>query len=236
MKKHPLLIFVTSVCIVFIHVLSVIAQQNTLVDFGTSPSENSFGLSGWETVLKSNNLNYTSQGNGGLVATTNPEEFGDYRGVSGTLRSFTVGERIVVTWYNNSDETVFFTARISFSDNNEPNPGNPDGNWYTMRSFADYRTTYSEIQPHATAKTVLNITDFGIHKTDSSYSLVNINLAIEWGSTYEKQFLICDKIELWSDADITPPDSPTALSAAVLSDSKIQLNWSQPADDVGVVE
>jgi hypothetical protein len=211
-------------------------QGITLVDYGSSSTANTFGLAGWTTVLKSGNLNYTSQGNGGLILSTDPGEFGDYRGVSGTPCHFSMGERIVVTWFNNSDETFLFTARISFTDSNQPSPYSQDGDWYTMRSFSDYRVTYTQVSPHSPARTVFNITDAGVHKTDETYTLVNINLAIEWGSTYEKQFLICNKIELLSDADVTPPSPPTGLTASVLSDSKIRLNWTQPPDNVEVVE
>lgn len=212
------------------------AQGITLVDFGASQVTTTFGLTGWNTILKSSNINHTSLGNGGLVIAAESGEYDEYRGISGLSRKFSIGERIVVTWYNNSDEAFYFTSRISFTDRDEPNPDSPDGNWYTMRSFNDYRVTYSEISPHSTVKTVFNITDIGVHKTDESYSLVNINLAIEWGSTYQKQFLICEKIELLSDADIIPPSQPRGLSANALSDSKVQLVWNQPSDNIEVVE
>ncbi len=208
----------------------------TLVRFGTSAENTAFDLEDWNILLKSSQLDYTERGNGGLIATSDPGEYGDFRGVQGTPRSFSKGERIVVTWYNDSDESFFFTARISFTDANEPNEAFPDGKWLTMRSFTDYRLTYSEIFSRGTAKTVFNITDSGVHKTDSTYALVNINLAIEWGSTYQKQFLICEKIELLDDADIIPPAKPSGLNAIVVSDSKIRLSWDAPEDNIGVVE
>lgn len=207
-----------------------------LVDFGASATTNNFDLSGWDSVLKSDNLVYTTQGNGGVVAATEIDEFADFRGVRGTTRAFGPGERIVVTWYNNSDQSVRFTARISFTDANAPGENDQAACWYTMRSFTDYRETYVEVAPQTFAKTAFNITDSGVHQTNASYSLVNINLAIEWGSTYEKQFLVCDKIELRSDADITPPAPPAGIRATVLSDSKIQLNWQPAVDNVAVVE
>jgi hypothetical protein len=213
-----------------------LVQGTTLVDFGSSAPNNTFGLAGWNTVLKSNNLSYTALGNSGVVALSEIDEFADFRGVRGPSRQFTVGERIVVTWFNNSDETVRFTARISFNDANEPNEITPDGHWYTMRSFDDYRNTWAEILPHSTAKTAFNIAGSGVHQTNAAYSLVNINLAIEWGSTYQKPFLICDKIELLPDADLAPPAQPTGLAASAVSDSKIQLNWNVATDDVAVVE
>ncbi|HPG39924.1 MAG TPA: FlgD immunoglobulin-like domain containing protein [bacterium] len=208
----------------------------TLVDYGASAASTTFGLTGWNTVIKSTNIGYTSLGNGGLLLTTEAEEYNEYRGISGVARAFTVVERIVVTWYNNSDESVRFTSRISFTDNNEPDPEAVNNKWYTMRSYNDYRETYTEINSYSTGRTVFNITDSGVHKTNASYSLVNINLAIEWGSTYQKQFLICEKIELLSDADIIAPAQPTGLAANVLSDSKIHLAWNQPTDNVQTVE
>jgi len=179
---------------------------------------------------------YSTAGPGGIVAGSDLDEFTDIRGVSGTPRQFAVGERIVVTWYNNSDEIVFFTSRISFTDEDVPDGGTSEGNWYTMRSFEDYRYTYSEIQPHSSAQTVFNITDTGVHKTDEIYSTININLNIEWFETYQKQFLVCDEIELWSDADISAPEQPTGLTATVLSNTQIRLDWDETSDDVGTVE
>jgi len=212
------------------------SETVTLVRFGSTPGTTTFGLEGWETLLKSGSLNYTARGNGGLVATADPGEYGDFRGVRGTPRRFFRGERIAVTWYNDSDEPVSFTARISFTDADEPDESGADGRWYTMRGFQDYRLTYSEILPRQTAKTVFHIADSGVHRTDSVYTLVNINLAVEWGSTYQKRFLICEQIELRTDADVSPPEKPSGLTASVLSDSEIRLGWNAPADDVGAVE
>ncbi len=214
---------------------SNVKPQTTLIDFGVSASENSFGLEGWNILLLSSNQSYTADGNGGVV-TSNADEFSDFRGIRGTPRHFELGERIAVTWYNNSDEVYYFTARISFTDNDQPNGGSSEGNWYTMRSYLDYRETFSEIQPQGTVITVFNITDSGVHKSDDSFSLININLAIEWGETYPKQNLVCEKIEILDDADIEAPNPPTGVIATALSDSKIELNWNEPADNVGVVE
>jgi hypothetical protein len=212
------------------------AQNVTLVDFGASPAANTFGLDGWNTALLSDNLSYTAKGNGGVVCSTDPGEFGDYRGVRGTARNFTPGERIVVTWYNDSDAAFRFTARISFLDTDNADEAEPEMPWITMRSFTDYRQGYTEMQPHSFAKTVFNIADSGLHKSNGMHSSVNVTLAIEWGSTAEKLSLVCDKIELWTDADIIPPSQPTGLSATVLSDSKIRLNWNAATDNVDVTD
>ena len=213
-----------------------VKSQTTLIDFGTSAGGNTFGLEGWNTLLLSGNQSYTADGNGGVAVTSGADEFSDFRGVQGTPRNFELGERIAVTWYNFSDDVHYFTARISFTDSDEPNGGTSEGEWYTMRSYLDYRETFSEIQPYETAITVFNITDTGVHKTDESFSLININLAIEWGDTYPKENLICEKIELLDDADIEAPSAPSGLVATALSDSKVELNWNEPTDNVGVVE
>ena len=217
--------------------INLSAQTTLLVDFGSSEPGNIYGLSGWNILIKSPNVNYSSAGPGGLLPNAGGGEFDDYQGVEGTSRSFTPGERIVVTWYNNSPtETYSMTARISFEDSNAPNEDGTDGSWYTMRSFNNYHYTYQEIAPGGTCKTVFNITDSGVHATAGDHSLVNVNLNIEWFDSNPKQYILCDKIELYNDADIISPNAPTELIASVLSDNKIELNWTAPNDNVGVVE
>jgi len=207
-----------------------------LVDFGSSAGSTEYGLAGWSTLLMSGNLVFTSTGGGGLRADSDPGEYGDFREVQGAPRKFSRGERIVVTWYNDSDESFPFASRISFTDGDEPDRDDPDGRWFTMRSFDDYRSVYPEIQPHAAAKTVFNIESTGVHRTDSTWSLVNINLWIDDQSSYLKEFLVCDRIELQGDADLAPPGAPAGLAATVLSDSKIRLVWTESADNEAVVE
>jgi len=216
--------------------ISTIFSQTLIVDFGSNQSLNSFGLSGWNNLLLSPNMSYTSAGNGGVVLSNNLDEFSDFMGVKGTPKKFNLGERIVVTWYNNSDNQISFTSRISFTDQNNPSENSSDGNWYTMRSFVDYRITYTIIQPRSYAKTVFNITNYGVHKTDETFSLININLNIEWFDSASKQYLVCDKIEILNDADISPPQKPTSLVATTLSDTNIKLDWNVPSDNTSVVE
>ena len=212
------------------------AQSITLVDFGSTASGNSFGLTGWNQLLKSNKMVYTSAGPGGLVLGSSFSEYSDFMGVKGNNRQFAVGERIVVTWYNNSNEVIRFTSRISFDDPDQPEGGSVTGRWLTMRSFDDYRETFCTIQPYSSCKTAFNIEAAGVHKTTGNHSLVNINLHIEWEQHQYKAYLICDKIELMNDADITPPAKVTGLTASPLSSSKIRLDWNPGSDNVGVVE
>jgi len=215
---------------------SAVSAQSVLVDFGSNSGENSFGMPGWNTLIQSGAMSYTSDGPGGLVAAPSVDEYGDYQGVSGSSHSFSTSDRIVATWYNRSSEAIRFTARVSFTDGDQADGGSSSGRWYTMRSFENYRETWTEAQPGQTVQTVFAVRDKGIHKTDSSYSLVNINLAIEWGSSDMKQHLVCDRIELYEDADDQPPAAPGGLRTTSVSDSKIALAWDIPNDNVGVAD
>jgi hypothetical protein len=221
---------------VFLCLPATTEAQPLLVDFGSSAGGNTFGMSGWTSLIKSGAVDYTADGPGGLVADASVDEYADYQGVRGSSRAFTTAERIVVTWYNRSDETIRFSARISFTDDDQPDGETSSGRWYTMRGEANYRETWTEIGPHETARTMFAIRGGGVHKTDSAYALVNINLAIEWGSSDRKQYLVCDRIQLFDDADITPPAAPSGVQATDISDSKIRIAWTAPADDVGVYD
>ena len=227
LKTFLLLSFFTS---------SLYPQTTTLVDFGAGSNANSFGLAGWNNLLLNPNMAYSSAGPDGVVSYSSVDEFTENMGVSGSDRTFSPGERIVVTWYNNSDDSFVFSARISFDDPDVPLGGAVAGKWFTMRSFTDYRYTYQTIAAHSTAKTVFNIVDSGVHKSDGVHNLVNINLHIEWFELWPKQYILCDKIELLSDADTRPPAPPAGLIAQTLSDSKIQLQWQAPVDNTGVAE
>ena len=193
-------------------------------------------MSGWDTPLRSGVVTYTTDGPGGLVADASAEEYSDFMGVRGTARQFGTQDRIVVTWHNRSAEYVRFTSRISFTDADEPDGGVSSGAWYTMRSAANYRQTWTEAAPGETVQTMFAVCDHGVHKTDGMHELVNINLAIEWGQSDYKQHLVCDRIELFEDNDVTPPAAPRGVQATDLTDSKIRIVWEAPTDNVGVYD
>ncbi len=219
----------------FLSIMAKNAYGVILADFGSSEAENLYGLKNWNTVLKSPNADYTADGPGGLAAVSSLGEYNDYYGIQGIYRDFVPGERIVVTWYNNSSHEIRFIPRISFNDPDYPASGEY-GTWFTMRNFYNYREAMISVPAYSEAKSVFNIIDSGVNSSSGSHNMVNVNLHIEWGENEQKQYLICDMIELLYDADITPPESPANLSAYVLSSSQVSLSWDIPWDNTGIYE
>lgn len=117
-SRAVIAVFLLGCCIA----ASPLSAQTVLVDFGASPTANTFGLAGWNTVMHSPSNVYTSDGPAGLAADTD-DEYADYQGVRGTARRFNDGECILVTWYNRSQDVIRFTARISFTDADQPDGG-----------------------------------------------------------------------------------------------------------------
>ena len=56
MRKHYYFTFIALVVFVLLCPYYTNAQGIILVDFGESPATTTFGLAGWDTILKSNNI------------------------------------------------------------------------------------------------------------------------------------------------------------------------------------
>jgi hypothetical protein len=112
----------------------------------------------------------------------------NYQGVGGSPRSFTDGETVVVTWYNNSSSPVTLTPAVSFNDPNRRYV-DPAGTWYDMTS--------ATIAPYSVAKSQYAVSP----STAGTYSLVNVNV-----NYTNNQVIVCDKIELIR-GDLIPPTS-----------------------------
>lgn len=214
----------------------------TLVDFGASAAENVFGLAGWNMVLLDDHLGYSGAGPAGTTTQASffttysfpLDEFADIQGVQGAPRAFIPGERIIVTWYNTADVPVRFVPRISFDDPDGAGRG-VEGRWYGMRSLNDYQEAFCTAPALGTCQSVLNITDTGFYATAGTYSLVNVNLHIEYYNNAVKPFIVCDKIELHFDADNVSPQQIANVQAQVVSPSSVQLTWDAATDNSGNV-
>jgi len=148
-----------------------------LVKFGKSSGLNTFGLSGWSTVIKDVYTDYQDIGPGGTTIVVGNNYSYNYQGVAGSQRSFLSGEKIRVTWYNNSTTSVTFTPNISFTSADRIGAGT--GTWYPMSQVT--------VPAFGSATSESSFTS----ASAGSYSLVNVN--VNYANT---QVVIADKIEL----------------------------------------
>lgn len=165
----------------------------TLVDFGSSSSSNIFGLAGWSTVIKDVYTDYQNIGPGGMTIVVGSNYTYNYQGVTGTPQIFNAGDKIRVTWYNNSSAAVSFTPNITFTSPDRIIAGT--GSWYpmtlvTVPSFGSATSDYS-----FTATTA------------GSYSLVNVNV-----NYTNNKVIVADKIDLIPFGSSTPSSFDYSLS------------------------
>ncbi|OQX20370.1 MAG: hypothetical protein BWK80_35775, partial [Desulfobacteraceae bacterium IS3] len=166
----------------------------TLADFGKTASANIFGLTGWSSVIKDTYTDYKDIGPGGTTIVTGTNGGYDYQGVKGSSRTFADGEKIAVTWYNNSAAAVTFTPKISFNDSDRPGTGTVTGTWNNMSA--------TTIAAKGTAQSTFTFDA----SSAGTYSLVNVSV------TYSgNQVLICDKIVLIEQASTFPAAERQAL-------------------------
>jgi hypothetical protein len=150
-----------------------------LVDFGKTSTANTFGLAGWNTVLRDIYTENRDLGPGGVTIVVGDNHTYTFHGVSGAARSFGSSEKIVVTWYNNSASPITFNPAVSFTDSNR-RYSDPAGAWFEMGTVT--------VPPWGSAQSV-----FDVGTAAGSYALVNINANYQ-----NNQVLVCDKIELVS--------------------------------------
>jgi hypothetical protein len=171
-------------------------NSTLLVKFGQTSSLNSFGLSGWSTVIKDIYTDYRDLGPGGTTIVTGDNYTYNYQGVAGSQRNFATGEKIRVTWYNNSTGSITVTPKISLTDPDRPNMGS-EGIWYSMSSI--------NVPPLGTAVSEYILTA----SSAGSYSVVNVNA--NYSNT---QVLIAHKIELLPSGSSTPLSTSFDFSLA----------------------
>ncbi len=193
-----------------------------LANFGGDESGNRFGIAGWDTVIKDCYTNYRDIGPGGTTVTAGSNGSYDHQGVTGPARAFAPGDRIAVTWHNNSDETVTFVPKISFDDPDRRVMGET-GTWHDMTGVT-----------LAGGETARSLFDFDT-SSQGTYALVNVNVNYP-----NHEMLICDKIELMipgQGTDTQPPTVPqnlTAVETPVISGCRTSLSWDPSSDNTGV--
>jgi hypothetical protein len=177
-----------------------------LIDFGGTASGNSFGLSGWSTPLKDRYTDYQALGPGGTTIVTSDTAGYNFQGVSGTARTFSVGEKIIVTWYNNSTQSVTFTPKISLNDPDRLSTG-VAGDWSAMSQVT--------IPASGTGSSEFSITS----GNTGTYTLVNINVNFK-----NNRVVVADKIVLYPQGATTvtvstPASVPSSVPASIPGDT-----------------
>jgi len=148
-----------------------------IVDWGDSAANNVYDFSDWDNVYLGPYTSYSSVGPDGVVGSTS-KEYGTC-GVNGSSESFSEGDQIVVTWYNDTGSSVTFTPKVSFDDEDHPDGGSSSGTWYDMTQLS-----LDDAESGTTGYTFTS-------ETAGSYSRVH---ACRYKNN-ESQ-LMCDKIEL----------------------------------------
>jgi len=189
-------------------------SATVLVKFGKTSALNSFGLSGWSTIIKDAYTDYQDIGPGGTTIVIGDNYTYNYQGISGTPRNFISDEKIRVAWYNNSGTAATFTPNISFNDPDRISMGTT-GTWYPMTSVT--------VPAFGSAVSEYAFTS----ASAGSFALVNVNVNYQ-----NNQVIIADRIELVTNGSTTPPPpgTPTILLSAspssISSGGSSTLNWS----------
>lgn len=153
-------------------------ESTLLVDFGSSEQLNAFGIENWNEVISDVYNDYIDNG---LTISIGSNGSYNYQGVMGTARHFDVGQVIVVTWKNVSNEVKSFIPIISFEDTDRPISGET-GDWYNMSAV--------KVAPGESTISVFLIDE----QTAGTYSVVNTSV-----NTNHNKALIADKINIFEE-------------------------------------
>jgi hypothetical protein len=149
-----------------------------LVDFAGTPLLNAYGLGGWHTAFTDIDTEYRYAGPCGATSVSGIIRANNFQGVIGVARTFVAGEKVLVTWYNNSTAPIRFTPKISFTDPDRVSAGT-GGKWYAMS------TVSVPASGSGTSELIVTAERAG------RYALVTVN------ANYAPNLVaICDKIEI----------------------------------------
>jgi hypothetical protein len=221
------------------------ATRWTLVDFGTNPATCVTPYPNWNQVIfhPTRSQFVDPDGNPDHAGITIRPGLGEtersYFGIRGTVPiQFRPGHEIICTMYNRTDETSLPRMRISFTDANEPDPGDPDHPWFTIyNSSIHINTDWAQprslvelryyIQDEAMLAAINGMVSTGAH------DMVNVSFA-EYETT--EPALVLTKIEFSDEADLTPPTRPASLQASMIrlsngaSSNVVRLTWNASTD------
>ncbi len=214
----------------------------TLVQFGPSGAATALPYPGWNEILRHPTRTAYVDPDGdpahaGLACVPGlTEAQPTFYGVRGsTPISFAVGQKIVVAFYNRSDEYIYPAARVSFADPDTPDPAEPDLPWYTLHNL-DYEPEGSWVPPHTVFELSYYISNdamvnaIGGPPAQGAHTLVNVSLP------YNDPHLVLLRIEISDECDLTPPTPPVALRAEPFATTShvgqnlVRLTWLPSTD------
>jgi len=148
-----------------------------VVNWGDSEANNVYDFSDWTNVYLGPYQEYSSAGPDGIVGSTTANY--SVNGVNGSAESFSEGDQIVVTWYNNTGSQVTFTPSVSFDDEDYRDGGSSTGTWYDMTQL-----TLDDAETGTSGYTFTS-------GTAGSYNRVHVCRGIS-----NTPQMLCDRIEL----------------------------------------
>lgn len=207
--------------------------QILLVDYGPDHGSNVYNtsvFSGWDQVTISPTTAYMDAGeNSGTALPVVPpdsSQFSNFTCITGNPRPFVRGERLLISWYNNTDSQIEFNPLLSFLD--EDNPVNEAGElqWFIVGLNENFY-----LEPSEVITTYYDITDetnaaVMIPPSAGNHSLLNIC------SNSMQPGLILDKIEIGL-SDTIAPAVPQNLTVVKATSNSISLQWDAAADNPG---
>ncbi len=232
---------------------TVQAEIHTLVEFGYSPESTVTPYKDWQEVIyHPQNMTFVGDPqapeNSGLsesASVPSNDYTSTYAGIKGaTPIQFKRGDKVIATFYNQTDYQLRLQARISFKDDDAPNA---DAGVYADWS-RPWNTMYAEnidhndfVQPHSYGKLIFNITDEhsitapNALPTEGAHSLINISMDPRYNAWHGA--FVLTKLEYSTDADITPPSSPSEFKATLTSNTEadigntvVELSWLPSQD------
>lgn len=225
-------------CSIAILAGSLAAHGELIVDFGATPGENAFGLPGWDGVVQSTGMQYSSEGGGGLIA-AGPESdrFAHYFGAQGSGYRFEPGDEIVATFYNSTPNRLIsyeWYPLMSLEDHDGPDSTAGQPQWFIMEKryfcescYYNSQVAYLHIDPGETEQVMYVVTDSNSAPGESAPTAGFRDVVTICVNAPSMQGLVCDRIELFRATETCPAvvQNVRAVLNPRMPYSSVRLSW-----------
>jgi hypothetical protein len=231
--NRKIIILIMGFFILLLNNAAIVSGQALLVNFGSNSGTNVYNtaqFSGWNNVTISSTTSYTAgsgvAGTTMLTVPTDSNQFSNFTCISGNARQFNYGERIILTWHNNTGADVTFNPLISFIDSDNPVNSPAEPQWFILGKLADYY--FLDGDTIQTIYDITNATTCGpmIPASEGTWSRINV-----CANTIQSG-IILDKIKI-GQADTVAPGIPTNLTVVSSDENSASLSWDPVTDNSG---